>query len=119
MSHTARPLLEARGERNFRSLFGTIPEVCAAVWNRLVFDEGSGVRPVHLLWSLMFMKSYAKEALLCRIAGVSRSTYRKFVWLIIPRIAQLKSDVVRFAPSRSCVLHLLYHMFSYLYVFAL
>ena len=97
ISNTARPLMQARGERDFRSLFGTIPEVCAAIWNRLVFDDESPlIRPVHLLWALMFMKLYSKEAALCKLARVSRSTFRKFVWFVIPRIAHLKSDVVCF-----------------------
>ena len=49
----------------------------------------------HLLWALMFLKMYAKEATTSRLAGgVDEKTYRKWVWLFVSAIADLEGDVV-------------------------
>jgi hypothetical protein len=52
----------------YRYWFGTSPTITAITWNSLVesgWTELSGVReakPKHLLWALMFLKSYGTEA---------------------------------------------------------
>ena len=104
----ARPILKSTySARDFNGMFGTSPEVCALTWNMLDLEQAMpGVLPKHLLWALMLMKTYAKEKTLCIIAGgVTRTTFRKWAWLIIPRIAGLKSTVVRtnlFSTVRNC-----------------
>lgn len=96
--HAARPLLaNSRVDRDFTSLFGCRPEVCALAWNLLDVDQvDNEVEFKHFLWALMFMKTYAKETTLCSIAGVCRKTYRTWVWKVIMKIAGLRTTVVRF-----------------------
>ena len=57
-----------------------------------------GVKPVHLLWALMFLKLYCSESVLCTLASegdaVDEKTLRKWVWLFLPAIADIASDVV-------------------------
>ena len=44
----------------------------------------------------MFLKVYAKEGTLASLAGgVSEKTYRKWVWLFLPKIAKLEASMVR------------------------
>ena len=94
----ARPILKAaaHNERDYKTMFGAKPEVCALCWNMMCQSlEQTGAEPKHLLWGLMLMKTYAKEKPLCVLAGgVTRTTFRKWAWLIIPRIAGLRPQVV-------------------------
>jgi hypothetical protein len=84
-------------ERDFRSLFGVAPEVCEYVWNHLSRHgwKPPRTRPKHLLWTLLFLKVYATEGLLAFMAQTSRKTFRKWVWLLLPLIADMAPFVVR------------------------
>ena len=54
------------------------------------------------LWSLMCLKVYAKENVLCKIAGVDPQTFRHWVWVeFIPALAMLEPEVVRCTPPCS------------------
>ena len=49
----------------------------------------------HLLWTLMFLKSYTKEKTMCTLVGIrDPKTLRKWVWLFIDNLAELESSVV-------------------------
>jgi hypothetical protein len=76
------------GHRRFRSLFGTSPNVCSIVWGKIqeVCTEGT---PQHLLWALMFLKSYNTEHGNKSITGVDEKTYRLWAWKLVERIADL------------------------------
>jgi len=68
----------------FTSLFGITAEVTAIAWNLCKDDWlGYNLQPKHMLWALMFLKSYAKESLLCATANTSRPTFRKWIWKVI------------------------------------
>jgi hypothetical protein len=47
-------------ERSFRSFFGAPIEVVCDIWNRLT-NLKPAAKPKHLLWSLVFIKSYVIE----------------------------------------------------------
>ena len=56
--------------------------------------------PKHLLWTLYFLKVYPREGPGCAAVGGSRGavdpkTMRKWVWLLLERIAELADEVVR------------------------
>lgn len=75
--------------RDFVSLFGVSPRVCAAVWNCTSFDHDVKLR--HLLWGLLFLKTYMKETPLMNIACCTcRKTFRKYVWKVLSSL-QLKA----------------------------
>ena len=81
--------------RDFITNFGVTPTVASLVWNLLdITPSNTGTKLVHLLWALMFLKTYAKEATLIAIAGVTRTTYRKWMWPMLQRIAALRFSVV-------------------------
>ena len=93
---TARPILAAQTQRDFSSFFGTSPAVCALTWNMFDLGDEPGASLRHLLWGLMLMKTYAKESVLCKLAGsVTRTTFRRWAWRMILLIARLKAHVVR------------------------
>ena len=84
-------------ERRFRELFGCAPDIAVAVW-KLIDRESAlpGKAAIdHLLWALMFLKVYSKEATASGMAGgVDEKTYRKWVWLFVVAISELEGSVV-------------------------
>lgn len=101
----ARPIIgRARDApiRDFVSLFGVSPMVCAAIYNHMCGRPAPPSPPVsliHLLWALSFLKTYQTEAVqIGMVAGggaVSRRTYRKRVWQVLERLASQAATVVR------------------------
>ena len=91
----------AMEDRRFRELFGTSISIVLQVWHMM--DDGGllpeKTKPKHLLWTLYFMKVYPREAPACSAVGgsggaVDPKTLRKWVWLIMERIAELADNVV-------------------------
>jgi hypothetical protein len=102
MNRTARNVGSAAMEDcRFRSFFGARYDIVKMVWDML--GEG-GLRPEkcepkHLLWALYFLKVYPREAPGCAAVGGSKGaidpkTMRKWVWLVLERIADLADVVV-------------------------
>jgi hypothetical protein len=85
-------------ERRFRELFGCAPDIVLTIWNLL--DPAKSTLPSsatinQLLWTLMFLKIYSKEATISGMAGgVDEKTYRKWVWLFVVAISELEGSVV-------------------------
>ena len=48
-------------EKKFRTISGCSVEVAVDVWNRIHTSLKPGCLPKHLLWSLVFLKTYATE----------------------------------------------------------
>ena len=70
---------------DFRSLFGVSAIVCCIIWKKYHFPPST--KPKHLLWVLMFMKTYAVETVLCSISRVTRKTFRNWSWCLVGLIA--------------------------------
>jgi len=92
---------EATEMRIFRELFGTRLLVVENLW--FLLDELSlhpeGGLPKHLLWALHFMKAHPLQAQGWAAVGgsggaVDPKTYRKWVWVYIEAISDLKLEVV-------------------------
>ena len=87
------------GDENFfRSTFNSSPEVCSHTWEYLTHYKKKPKKslPKHLLWALLFLKSYATEPFLAGLVGVSEKTLRKWVWAMIGAVNMLYSRVVSF-----------------------
>ena len=76
--------------RRFHSFFGTSPSVWAKTWNLLEKYSPKYSKPKHLLWCLFFLKSYCTEDIASAIFQVDRKTFRKWVWLYVKFVSQLK-----------------------------
>ena len=73
--------------------FGASAAVCSDVWRYATLVPGT--RPVHILWALLFMKTYLTETILCSIVGVTVKTFRKWIWPVIRSIAAMALYMVR------------------------
>lgn len=80
----------------FRSIFGTDPRIVADIWNRIQpwRTISSVAKPHHLLWALLFMKSYATESLCAAMCGVTEKTFRKWQFIFCEAISNLKDHVI-------------------------
>ena len=88
-------------ETEFISFFGCPVGVSLTLWALLDRNDyiPDGGQLEHMLWSLMFLKVYAKLKVLCSIAGgIDKETYMNWVWQFLESIVLLQEFVVRFAP---------------------
>ena len=79
-------------DHQFRSYFGVSAKVCVDLWHRMSLSLGA--KPKHLLWALLYLKTYGTETTLSSRCLVTRKTYRKWVRLMLPRIAELAPHLV-------------------------
>lgn len=84
----------------FAAFFGAHPLLCSLVWRRIYqAKQGSMPRaaPKHLLWALMFLKTYETEEVFSSKLEADEKTVRKWVWFFVHAIADLDVDVVSIA----------------------
>ena len=76
--------LQKQTERVVKAHFGLSVVAIAVVWALVVGVATTlGIKPIHLLWALYFLKVYPTEDLAANLFGTSRETYRKWVWKVI------------------------------------
>jgi hypothetical protein len=84
-------------DRDFREHFGCGALVALTLWGMLLTtdllpDDGT---LEHLLWTLMFMKTYGKQKTLCSLCGgIDPQTLKKWVELFVEAISSLEPMVV-------------------------
>ena len=83
----------------YKELFGVTPLKAYLVWTYAVLENGYGNDPhqfekKHLLWALMFMKTYDRTNNLAARVGCDPKTFRKWVWKMIGVLSDLSGDVV-------------------------
>lgn len=86
--------------RRFVSWFGAEPVFLAIVWRKLhesgwLEFAGRRPKPVHLLWTFMWLKGYNNEEVHASQAGVDEKTFREKVWFYVEGIARLDTTIVR------------------------
>ena len=83
------------------SLFGTTPEVCVVLWNKIdprrtMVGVGQAPEPKHLLWALIFLRIYDTDEVNSRlVGGVDEKTFRKWAHPFVEAISFLEYPVVR------------------------
>lgn len=97
-------------KRRFKSWFGAEPVFVAIIWRKLQESgwldyAGRRPNPVHLLWSLNWMKSYNTEDIGAGLAGVDEKTYREKVWFYLEGMARLDATIVRLSSLDGCWCH--------------
>lgn len=82
--------------RRFRSSFGVSHEVCSHVWEYMDVHNTKPRKalPMHLLWCLMYFKTYETEVFLATVVGSSERCFRKWIWIMAKSISQLYQHVV-------------------------
>ena len=89
----------ATAERRFQAFYGTYPFIAAILWYELAVahpwtQRQNGCQPEHLLWALLFLKTYATENLLSAVIGTDEKTYRKWVWFILEGLSRMSPKLV-------------------------
>lgn len=84
-----------RLNRMFRSVFGCSLIVVFQIWHlllrhKLMPDKGT---PIHLYWTLSFLKTYETENFYAAMYVVHENTFRKWVWKFIRAIGNI--EIVR------------------------
>ena len=84
----------------FHAAFGIPPHLVAHVWKDLCrggFLDHLGprsLRPIHLLWALLWLKCYNKEGVNASMVGCDEKTFRKWSWFYSECIADLDKKYV-------------------------
>lgn len=87
----------------FHRTFGIMPRQVSLLWDEVMMSrsirllsvaEIKRLRPIHLLWALMFLKCYAIEQRNASSANCSEKTFRKWSWYYIGCIASLSTKYV-------------------------
>ena len=82
--------------RTFRGLFGVSWNLCETVWALL--DENGKYSeyrmPKHLIWTLLFLKTYGNERVHAALVKATPKTFRKWSWRTIEELAELSTFVV-------------------------
>lgn len=81
--------------RQYIGHFGCSPDVCTTLWELIPYQKGG--LPKHLLWALLFLKTYNAEDVLSTMVGTTRKTFRKWMWIYVIKIHKLKKKVVSFS----------------------
>jgi len=97
-----RPTLDTRwttvNQRRWSTNFGTSPSICQVIWGLITSNNEeplpNGANFFHILWTLLFLKLYMSESVLSGLVGVDEKSYRKWIWIFTPKIAQLKPKIV-------------------------
>ncbi len=76
------------GLRKFRAFSGVSPSTCEKLWN-LIDNKFNGSEIKHLLWCLLFLKTYGTEHVNASIVGVDEKTLRLWVWRFIDKLSNL------------------------------
>jgi hypothetical protein len=77
------------GANRFRSLFGATPKVCSILWISLADTVPAYSESKHLLWALLFLKTYTSEHVMHALTGADEKTVRKWVWIFVQLISDL------------------------------
>lgn len=75
------------GMRRYKSMFGVSPSICFKIWKLLEIPPS--IKPIHLLWTLNFLKQYNTEHTSKAIFKINEKTYRKYVWIIVEALAEI------------------------------
>jgi hypothetical protein len=89
-SSLAEDVGQATKKRRFKKIFGVTAAVCAKLWILLAAHLGRDSRPVHLLWTLFFLKHYSVEEVNSAFAQCNEKTFRKWTWLMVEELAKLE-----------------------------
>ena len=86
----------ATQNQRFKALCGVHPTVSAIVWGELKRSMlvEDACKPKHLLWVLIFLKTYSTESSLAVAIGADEKTLRKWIFIIIYAISDLEDDWV-------------------------
>lgn len=75
----------------FKALFGVVPLVCEQIWKKIKHDVPQKGKPVHLLFALLKLKTYANDSICATICSCDEKTFRKWCWPFVFVISRLQN----------------------------
>ena len=84
--------------KDYITLFGSDWHIVEKVWN-LLDDYGlyqKTRKPDHLLWALLFLRTYSNERVHATLTGSSQKTFRRWVWRVVEEISLLEVHKVSY-----------------------
>jgi hypothetical protein len=87
-------------DSNFRAIFGCRPQVSLVLYNKLVASEllPEGGTMQHMLWTLMYHKTYAKWKTMRKLTKTDPKTLRKWINCFSYSISLLEPEIVSISP---------------------
>lgn len=84
--------------KRFNEHFGCRPHVCAIIWHDLKTGQHVPEKTTlhHLFWALFFLRKYPTEGDLASRFQKDPITLRKWIWVLIFGIQELKADRIEF-----------------------
>jgi hypothetical protein len=78
--------------RKFKAVFGTTPAVSSIIWKKINDAESmpTNSRPIHLLFSLLFLRLYQIEIVNSILTNVTEKTFSKWAHIFVEVIAALE-----------------------------
>ena len=104
-------------DHDFREHFGCGVLVALSLWGLLLTTASlpDGGTLEQLLWTLLFMKTYAKQKTLCSLCGgIDPQTFQKWVKLFVDAISSLEPNVVRNNQDRTFACHRIFMLSLFL-----
>ena len=77
-------------ERRFKEHFGIKAEMCAILWGLCLPFLPVDASPIHLLWTLYFLKHYNTECVNAAFVKCDEKTFRKWCWIMIGVLSSLE-----------------------------
>lgn len=88
-------------DRLFRQFFGCGPVVALALFTKINAEEDDQTVPPpleHVMWSLLFLKTYVTESVMVQMIGLhvagDEKTLRSILWPMIEKISNLEGSVI-------------------------
>ena len=85
-------------KHQFRQAFGVSADLASIMWGVIVLehlpDLNVDSKPIHLLWTLLFLKQYLTGPMLESVTGKSRKTAMNYIWAMVGIMAQMVGSMV-------------------------
>jgi len=84
--------------RRFKSHFGTSPLICSLLWEIVALHpQGEKLSPIHILWTLYFLKVYPTSDLLSGRLRKDPKTVKKYLWMCLYVLNDqlIKTDIIK------------------------
>ena len=93
-------------KHRFWQVFGVTANLAFIVWGIIILKHlpnlDVAAKPIHLLWTLLFLKQYLTGPMLESITGKTRKTAMKYIWAMVGIMAQMVGSMVSFQICCCC-----------------
>ena len=88
-----REYINITSERTWMANFEVNSTIISIIWNKI---QDKNFKPIHLLWTLHFLRSYDTYEHGCQIWKVTDKTYSYWIWIVIQSLYSTLNEVFIF-----------------------